>query len=398
MAATIEQTFSDFGRGIDTLNDTILAPVAGEHILLFAGNTDAGLFGQPTDNSAGFNTWNEVYSDSDAFISFELGAEVFWKESDGDETSISIDAAGGTGGLDAIVMAGLVVDGLDAADPFDVTGYDSSATGAGSSLTAVLDAITDQDGSFLTFWALYRDDDSDGLGSFSDSMTLQVEVEQNGPPGAFDLTGFLGTQSVSGAAAHSRTWSTTASSEEVYGVMVAWNEAITFFPATAAQRLPSIEQSGAGEEITAGIGAQTLPSLFQAGQATQQITGQGAQALPGLTQAGSAEETIASNAAQILPAARQQGGAMETYTGQADQALPALEQHGDGLATDSFTGAAAQQLPALSQAGNADLGIAGQAAQVLASLRQSAFETEPVVALLRRARGFMKNIGRMMNH
>lgn len=221
--AVIKSVFSDGGDGAATLTAAISAE-PGEIIILAANSTDTDMFNSPSDDDTGTTGWNQVYDDSDVYATFAFGIAVWWKEASGDETSVSITAATGTEPQDAILMLGAVVAGLDPADPFDVAGYASSASGTGTSLAATLASATGQAASLLTFFAAYRQDIADGTESWTGAMATEGYVEfDNADPGDFDSSMWLGTENVASSAAHARTWSTSAAADEVYGVLLAWN-------------------------------------------------------------------------------------------------------------------------------------------------------------------------------
>jgi hypothetical protein len=143
----------------------------------------------------------------------------------------------------------------------------SSATGTGTSLAATLDSTTTQDRSLLTFFAAYRDDDADGLESWTESMVTSRYVEHNDADvNAFDSALWLGTENVVSAAAHSRTWSTSAAAEEVYGVMLAWNVADSkVLPgASLITMSPQAPTISAGE---ASVGVPSATIMFDVRQA-----------------------------------------------------------------------------------------------------------------------------------
>lgn len=203
----------------------ISAPAQGDHLIAVGFSTDAELFSTPTDNSAGSSVWNSVYSKTIGNWDggFNLGIEVYVKESDGDETSVSL--APGPGHIDQDAIASFVfpVSGLAAGNPFDVLGEADVADSVGLSLNLTLNAATTSDNALVTAFAAFRDD---SIGSFSfDNLanTNDASVERNGGAGAFDLTGLMAADVLGNAAAHSSNLTISgAGPEELMGVILAW--------------------------------------------------------------------------------------------------------------------------------------------------------------------------------
>jgi hypothetical protein len=326
-SAVIESVFSDDARGDGFLLSAVSAN-ADEVIIIGASNTDAGMFGTPFDNVAGSVGWNLVYSDSDAYSTFELGIAVWYKVATGGETSITLSPAGGTGALDAITWAGAVVSGLDTSDPFDVSGYVSSATGTGTSLAATLDSTTTQDRSLLTFFAAYRDDDADGSESWTGSMVTSRYVEHNNADvNVFDSALWLGTENVVSAGAHSRTWSTSGAAEEVYGVMLAWNVAASGNTAIGALASQDAGISGAALRTAFAEGDLAVQAAIIEGIAARTALAAGS------LESGAADiagEAAATGGAQIATGALQAGPA--TVAGAATRAAKAIGEIVSGAA------------------------------------------------------------------
>ena len=125
--------------------------------------------------------------------------------------------------------------------------------------------------------------------------------------------------------------------------------------ATSAQTLPSLSQSGSGEEALSGAGDQTLSGLQQAGEALHPPEASAAQTVPALQQAGIGEEQRVADAAQVLPGLVSTGAAEQIAAGVAAMTLPGLEQRGESF--DAFEGSASQLLPSLRQS---SVGSGGQ--------------------------------------
>jgi len=82
-------------------------------------------------------------------------------------------------------------------------------------------------------------------------------------------------------------------------------EAVAEIQGDAAQTLPALTQSAAGEVEVSGSAAQTLPSLSQSVAGEVNVQGDAAQALPTVTQSASGGVEVAGDAAQSLPALQQ---------------------------------------------------------------------------------------------
>ena len=99
----------------------------------------------------------------------------------------------------------------------------------------------------------------------------------------------------------------------------------------AAQTLPSLSQSAAGEVEVSGDAGQTLPSLTQSAAGSLGRIGTAAQVLPALEQSAAGEVNVQGVAAQILPALDQAAaGTTATRTGEIAQSLPSLTQSAAG--------------------------------------------------------------------
>ena len=203
---------------------TITAPPAGDHIILVGVTTDGSHFDPPTDNSAGANVWNQVYSRNIASwgAGFNLGIIVYIKESDGDETQVTLTPGANTSASDSTGSFIRVVSGLAAGNPFDVSGENDVAPGVGSTLTMSLGAATAQAVSFVMAVAAFRDDDT---GSFTFSNiddTNDDSLVRNTPN--FDITGFFAAEVKTVSAAHSTVFNQTGGgNDELMGAILAFN-------------------------------------------------------------------------------------------------------------------------------------------------------------------------------